>query len=150
MTDEYDHAVLSSGDHPDGPYPGGIMFGADVLKPGDRVLVHLLRQMSAEEVDRLAKGLAKRYPDVGFTFIDGAKVAVKVSEPDLDNWFTYHPPGEGDVEAYGHIRVSGRRLAEAIVAEVPPSRERDKALEAVREAVMWANAGRACNPASGG
>lgn len=60
--------------------------------------------------------------------------------------FTYHPPAEGDPEAYRRIRSAGRSLAEQIVADVPPSPERSTAIAKVREAVFWANAARACNP----
>lgn len=69
------------------------------------------------------------------------------TDPDgLANLFTYHPPTPEDIPAYERIREAGRVFAEAIVADVPPSRERSTAIAAVREAVMWANAGRACNP----
>lgn len=64
----------------------------------------------------------------------------------LDNLFTYHPPTADDVPAYERIRNAGKALAQAIVEDTPPSRERSTAIAKVREAVMWANAGRACNP----
>lgn len=63
----------------------------------------------------------------------------------LENWFTYHPPRDDrQVAAYQEIRNSGRRLAENVVKHCPPGHERNKALDAIREAVMWANAGIAC------
>ena len=66
---------------------------------------------------------------------------------DLDNWFSYHPPsGPSDVEAYQRIREAGRTFALVVLDLVPGSRERTNAWTAIREAVMWANAGRACNP----
>lgn len=64
----------------------------------------------------------------------------------LANLFTYHPPQDGDVAAYERIRAAGRALAEVLIENVPQSRERSTALAKIREAVMWANAGRACNP----
>lgn len=66
----------------------------------------------------------------------------------LDNMFTYHPPADGDVEAYQRIRNGGKSLAQQIVEDCPPSAERSTAIAKVREAVMWANAARACNPAT--
>lgn len=67
----------------------------------------------------------------------------------LHSIFTYHPPVDGDVEAYQRIRNAGLALAQQIVEDVPPSRERSTAIAKIREAVMWANAGRACNPPPG-
>lgn len=66
---------------------------------------------------------------------------------DLDNWFKYHAPTPADVPVYEAIRDGGRTFAMLIAQNVPSSRERSLAFTALREAVMWANAGRACNPA---
>lgn len=67
------------------------------------------------------------------------------AESDLENWFTHHPPrDEVQIADYQAIRSSGRRLAGVITGLCPPGTERDTALEKVREAVMWANAGIAC------
>lgn len=118
-----------------------------VLHPGDRVLITLPVDTSRQQIDGYTTALRDRFPDVDFTFIGADGVTIS-SEPDLDNIFTYHPPQPGDPEAYQRIRAEGHNLALAIMADVPPCHERDKALDAIREAVMWANAGRACNPAS--
>lgn len=62
----------------------------------------------------------------------------------LDNWFTYHPPNAGDVDAYVAIREAGRSLARTIVRHTPRSADQSAAIRKVREAVMTANAARAC------
>ena len=62
----------------------------------------------------------------------------------LDNVFTYHAPSPEDVHAYERIRNAGREFAEVLVANVPNVYERAQAIDFIRHAVMWANAGRAC------
>jgi hypothetical protein len=66
---------------------------------------------------------------------------------DLDNWFTYHTPDphKGDFAAYGAIRRAGKRLAEVILNNTPSCADQSAAIRKVREAVMTANAARACN-----
>ena len=59
---------------------------------------------------------------------------------DLDNLFTYHPPTPEQVGLYEALRSSGLDLATAIAVMCPPGPDRTKAIGAVREAVMWANA----------
>lgn len=63
----------------------------------------------------------------------------------LENWFTHHPPMENQPQRYQDIREAGKRFANLINEFVPASAERDEAIKAVRSAVMWANAGIACN-----
>lgn len=65
---------------------------------------------------------------------------------DLDNVFTYHAPTEEQIADYRKIRETGHDLAAIIAVLCPPCPERSTALAKVREAVMWANAGIACNP----
>lgn len=64
---------------------------------------------------------------------------------ELDNMFSYHAPMGNQVDRYGVIREQGRQLARVILAYSRDSEERRQALFAVRAAVMWANAGIACN-----
>lgn len=64
---------------------------------------------------------------------------------DLIDLFTYHPPHGDQVTRYEEIREAGLALAELIDDLVPPSPERSTAVSRVRESVMWANAGIACN-----
>ena len=67
-----------------------------------------------------------------------------IDKEQLDNWFTYHAPEDGDPERYGAIRVAGKLLAKAIVDNSPPSADQSAAIRKVREAVMTANAAIAC------
>lgn len=62
----------------------------------------------------------------------------------LDNWFTYHQPGEGDTERYVAIRDKGRELSLTILSNTPSSADQTAAIRKVREAVMTANAAIAC------
>jgi len=69
---------------------------------------------------------------------------------ELDNLFSYHAPVGDQVQRYGVIRAAGGQLARTILEFAPPGEERQQALFAVRAAVMWANAGIACNPPADG
>ena len=64
----------------------------------------------------------------------------------LENWFTYHAPSveAGDIDAYRFIRDAGKEFAKVIVANTPASADQTAAIRKVREAVMTANAARAC------
>jgi len=64
---------------------------------------------------------------------------------DLDNLFTYHPPHGDQVARYAELRAAGRAFATVLAATVPSGPERSTALSRIREAVMWGNAGIACN-----
>lgn len=70
-----------------------------------------------------------------------------ISQADLDNWFTYHAPNAaaGDLVAYETIRDAGKLLAEAILDQTPSCADQSAAIRKVREAVMTANAARACH-----
>lgn len=65
--------------------------------------------------------------------------------PDLDNLFDHHPPTPGQVEKYTALRNMAKALAHGIVELVPYSAERSTSLSRLRESLMWANAGIACN-----
>jgi hypothetical protein len=69
---------------------------------------------------------------------------MSITEADLENWFTYHKPTDADIPAYQEIRDAGRKLANAIVKNTPPSADQTAAIRKVREAVMTANQARAC------
>lgn len=70
--------------------------------------------------------------------------AKMITRPNLDNWFTHHPPTAEQVEAYEKLRNAGYSLAAAIVDLTPPSSDQTAAIRKVREAVMTANAAIAC------
>jgi hypothetical protein len=63
----------------------------------------------------------------------------------IDNWFTYHPPTADQVAIYENLRNHARELAHLIAIQVPAGLERDQAMAHLRDAVMWSNAGIACN-----
>lgn len=67
-----------------------------------------------------------------------------IPKEDLDNWFVYHAPSEGQPATYQFIRNMAHQFAEYINELCPDSQEKDAAIHALREAVMWANAGIAC------
>lgn len=67
-----------------------------------------------------------------------------ISQADLDNWFSYHPPEPHQREKYEAIRDQAKALAEVIVGLTPPSADQTAAVRKLREAVMTANAAIAC------
>jgi hypothetical protein len=67
-----------------------------------------------------------------------------ITDDQLRNWFTYHGPQPPDLVAYEKIRTAGLELARAILACTPASADQTAAIRKVREAVMTANAARAC------
>jgi hypothetical protein len=60
-------------------------------------------------------------------------------------WFTYHPPHASQIPYYGQIRDEAKKLALTITLTCPRGIERDAALNHLRAAVMFANAGIACS-----
>jgi hypothetical protein len=64
---------------------------------------------------------------------------------DIANRFTYHKPEGSQPERYVAIRDKAKELAELIAQTSHESREQSLALTKLQEAVMWANAGIACN-----
>lgn len=65
-------------------------------------------------------------------------------EEQVEAWFTYHAPKEGQPEQYQAIRDSAKALARTILANTPASADQTAAVRKVREAVMTANAAIAC------
>lgn len=59
--------------------------------------------------------------------------------------FKYHAPKEGQSERYQQIRDKAWSVADFVIRNCPPSRERSLALTKLEEAVMWANASIARN-----
>lgn len=68
-----------------------------------------------------------------------------ITEIDLNNRFSYHPPREGQASLYVQIRDRAHELARFIVNNSPASREQSVAITKLEEVVMWANAGIARN-----
>lgn len=63
-----------------------------------------------------------------------------IFQTDLDNWFTYHPPSETQIQQMKHIRGAARILADVIVQNTPSGPDQSAAIRKLREAVMSANA----------
>lgn len=74
----------------------------------------------------------------------GYRDAMTITQSDLDNWFTYHPPMVGQADYYREIRDAAKVFAEVIVQLTPPSADQTAAIRKVREAVFAANAAIAC------
>lgn len=68
-----------------------------------------------------------------------------ISKDDIQNWFTYHAPKEGQQEKYLAIRNKAKELAEVIVDNTPSCPDQTVAIRKVREAVMVANQSIACD-----
>jgi hypothetical protein len=72
----------------------------------------------------------------------------KLSEEDakrLESDFTYHAPKGTQPARYEEIRAKAKELAEMILLDCPPSRERSLALTSLDDVVMRANASIARN-----
>jgi hypothetical protein len=63
----------------------------------------------------------------------------------LDRVFTYHAPKGTQQKRYEELRAAGRNLAYMVLHDCPDSNERDRALEGIEQAIMWANASIARN-----
>lgn len=75
----------------------------------------------------------------------GAQASQSAATAEVENWFVYHPPKDGQAETYQSLRDQAKAFAEGILASCPDFRERSLALTKLREAVMWANASIACH-----
>ena len=67
-----------------------------------------------------------------------------ITDAQLANWFSYHRPDVTDASAYEAIRSQGFIFARTIRDHTPESADQTAAIRKVREAVMTANAARAC------
>lgn len=68
-----------------------------------------------------------------------------MTNPQIENNFSYHAPKEGQPEKYEAIRTKAKELAYLIDEQVPNGREKALAMTKLEEAVMWANAAVARN-----
>ncbi|MEK5415870.1 Acb2/Tad1 domain-containing protein [Paenibacillus sp. FSL L8-0708] len=68
-----------------------------------------------------------------------------MSNPQIENNFSYHAPKPGQPEIYEEIRNKARELAELIDEKCPKSRESSLAMTNLEQSVMWANAAVARN-----
>lgn len=67
-----------------------------------------------------------------------------MTEEQLENWFTYHPPKVGQPEKYEAIRAAAHEFAKVVVELTPESADQSVAVRKIREAVYSANAAIAC------
>ncbi len=67
-----------------------------------------------------------------------------ITQEQLDHWFKYHAPEEGDAAAYESIRAAGNVFAGVVLANTPASADQTAAVRKIRETVYTANAARAC------
>jgi hypothetical protein len=72
------------------------------------------------------------------------EVRPMITVEDLENWFTYHAPKEGQPEKYTAIRNAAFNLAEVILENTPACADQSAAIRLIREGVMTANAAIAC------
>jgi hypothetical protein len=64
----------------------------------------------------------------------------------VEDVFTYHMPNLSQIERYESLRAGAKVLAQRILRFSAASLERQKALDRLREAIMWANASIALEP----
>ena len=62
----------------------------------------------------------------------------------VENWFTYHPPTPEQQRAYEILREKGKEMAQVINTFVPESADQSAAIRKLRECIMTANAAIAC------
>lgn len=67
-----------------------------------------------------------------------------ITQEQVDNWFSYHPPTPIQVEQYQDIRNAGKLLTEIMIQNCPDSADLTAAVRLVRQAVATANAAIAC------
>ena len=68
-----------------------------------------------------------------------------ITDEQIDNWFTYHPPSQDQTHAYNRIRDQGRKLAFVIRDSCPPGPDTTVAIRKLRETIMAANLAIACH-----
>jgi hypothetical protein len=68
----------------------------------------------------------------------------QINEREIENWFTYHAPNSTQNTKYEAIRKAARELAFTILRNTPGGADQSDAIRSVRNAVMTANQGIAC------
>lgn len=68
-----------------------------------------------------------------------------MTQQQIENMFTYHPPFGTQQERYVTLRKLAKAFAENINALCPESNEKEIALRKLQSSVMWANASIALN-----
>ena len=89
---------------------------------------------------------AKEPPPATIKEEDMPKYVMTAEEEErIQKDFSYHPPKGDQQERYIEIRNVAKELAEVLLGDCPPSRERSLAMTNIEQAVMWANAAIARN-----
>jgi hypothetical protein len=70
---------------------------------------------------------------------------MRITQEQLDNYFTYHSPTPEQLPKYQAIREAGKVLAQVIVENAPDGADTTAAIRKVREAIMTANQAIACD-----
>jgi hypothetical protein len=68
-----------------------------------------------------------------------------MTDDQLLNLFTYHPPFGDQATRYGLIRMAAHTFAKLVNEACPESREKSLAITAIQQATQWANASIAIN-----
>jgi len=68
-----------------------------------------------------------------------------ITNQDLENWFTYHPPKDSDLTKYAAIRGAAKFFAKVILEVTPEGPDQSAAIRKLREVVMTANQSIACS-----
>jgi predicted RNA polymerase sigma factor len=69
-----------------------------------------------------------------------------MTDAELVNYFTYHAPKGDQTERYQRIREAALVFARVVLANTTASADQTAAIRKLREAVMTANQGIACEP----
>lgn len=69
-----------------------------------------------------------------------------MDDAELLNYFTYHTPKGDQPERYSKIRAAALDFARVLVANTSKSPDQTAAIRKLRECVMTANQGIACEP----
>jgi hypothetical protein len=67
------------------------------------------------------------------------------TQQELENWYTYHAPTDGQVDQYTAIRAKAQELAELFNSTAPACADTTAAHRKLRDAVMAMNLAIACN-----
>ena len=73
---------------------------------------------------------------------------LRISDAELENWFTYHSPSQDQTFAYNRLREQARKMAFTIRDNCPPGPDTTASIRLLRLAVMTANQAIACDPES--
>jgi hypothetical protein len=63
-----------------------------------------------------------------------------VTQFNVEEVFTYHPPAADQVEHYEALRAAAKTFAQQLLEHTPPGADQQAALRKLRECVMTANA----------